>query len=124
MSSVLETLSLNELNVRKEHLLKQLQKVEIKINKVKKDNTCTFQNNEEKYYHSNDIELVQQQYNEDNVINENNIETIKIIKTIETENILNQNIIEIHKENNSTDQINIKTVKIKTVKIKINIKKK
>ena len=119
MSSVLETLSLNELNVRKEHLLKQLQKVEIQINKVKKDNTCTLQNNEDKYYHSNDIELVKQQYHEDNVINENDIEPIKIIKTIETENILNQNIIEIHKENNSTDQINIKTVKIK-----INIKKK
>jgi hypothetical protein len=118
MSSVLEILSLNELNIRKEHLLKQLQKVEIQINKVKKDNIS--KNNEEQYYPSNNIDLIPEQYNEDNIINENDIKTIK---NIEIEKILNKNIVEIHKENSSTIPIN-EPINIKTVKIKINIKKK
>jgi len=115
MSSVLEILSLNELNVRKEHLLKQLQKVEIQINKVKKTNICISKNNEEKFYQSNDIELVQQQYKEEDIINMPNK------KIIEIEEIVNPNIIEIHKKHiiPINEQINIKIVKIK-----INIKKK
>jgi len=108
MSSVLETLSLNELNVRKEHLLKQLQKVEIQINKIKKDTLCISKNNEEQFY-LNNIELVQQQCNEEDIINEND-------KNFIEKEVVNSNIIEIHENN---DKINIKTVKIK-----INIKKK
>jgi len=115
MNSVLEILSLNELNVRKEHLLKQLQKVELQINKVKKNNICISNNNEEQNYHSNNIEFIKQQCKEEDVINKNNE------KTIEIEKIVNPNIIEIHKKNSITgnDQINIKIVKIK-----INLKKK
>lgn len=113
MSSVLETLSLHELNVRKENLLKQLQKVEIQINKVKKDNILIPKNKEEQNYYLNDIEFIQQQCKED-IINENDIKTIK------TEKIVNPNIIKIHKKNSITgnDPINIKIVKIK-----MNIKK-
>ena len=59
MSSVLETLSLNELNIRKEHLLKQLQKVEFQIEKLK-ENTKLFSENstfiEEKIIQHNILE--------------------------------------------------------------------
>jgi len=115
MNSVLEILSLNELNVRKEHLLKQLQKVEIQINKVKKNNICISKNNEEQKYHLNNIELFQKQCQDHNIINENDK------KFIEIEEVVNPNIIEIHKKNSIpiNDKINIKIVKIK-----INLKKK
>jgi hypothetical protein len=91
------------------------QKVEIQINKVKKTNICISKNNEEKFYQSNDIELVQQQYKEEDIINMPNK------KIIEIEEIVNPNIIEIHKKHiiPINEQINIKIVKIK-----INIKKK
>jgi hypothetical protein len=59
MSCVLETLSLNELNIRKEHLLKQLQKVEFQIEKLKKNSQLFIENSifsEEKIIQPNILE--------------------------------------------------------------------
>ena len=69
MSSVLETLSLNELITRKEHLLKQLEKVEIQIENVKKNNE--HKNNE----HINNEHINNEQISS---IEKINIKTVKI----------------------------------------------
>lgn len=52
MTSVLETLSINELMIRKENLLKQLEKVEIYIKKLTKNNN---ENSEIKEYISEEL---------------------------------------------------------------------
>ena len=97
MSSVLETLSLNELKIRKEHLLKQLQKVE--------------------FYIENEISK--------NIIEEKITQLITKKSTFIGEKTVESNILENNFLININDQTNIKNdqTNIKKVKIKINIKK-
>jgi hypothetical protein len=115
MSNVLELLSHNELIIRKNHLLKQLEKIDIQLEKIKKIENEITSNNETS-------SIITQNNETSSIITQNNETSSVIIKPIIEKKHIS---IKLKKDDKKVLSNYTETNIIeKNIKIKINIKKK